>query len=117
MWNIPTREQLARLPGLYETDHIDCKDKIIHLHFFMGSFDWWLAEFDGEDTFFGFACLGDPDMAEWGFIPFHELKELKMDVPLRSMKPDEEIGKIPLEVDCDKFWTPKKFSEVWPRKF
>ena len=47
MWNKPGKEQLAKIPGLYDTEKIDGKDKIIYLHFFIGGCDWYIAEFDG----------------------------------------------------------------------
>jgi hypothetical protein len=31
MWNEPTKEQLAKLPGLYETESVSLKDKLIPL--------------------------------------------------------------------------------------
>ncbi len=31
MWNEPTKEHLAKLPGLYETESIPLKDKLILL--------------------------------------------------------------------------------------
>jgi len=64
MWNQPTRQRLAKIPKLYETENIPLKDKLIYLHFFIGDCDWYIAEFDG-DLFWGFAILnGDYEMAE-----------------------------------------------------
>ena len=48
MWNIPSKERLARIPKLYETEDVPLKDKLIHLHFFIGGCDWYVAEYDGE---------------------------------------------------------------------
>ena len=99
MWNEPTREQLTRIPRLYETEEIPLKEKKIHLHFFLGASDWYIAEYDGDDLFFGYAILnGDTEMAEWGYISFQELKELKIHPGF--------------EVDCDLFWEVKKASEI-----
>jgi hypothetical protein len=81
MWNEPT--ELAKMPRLYETENVPVKDKIVHIHFFLASSDWYIVEFDGEDIFFGFACLnGSTDLAEWGYISFKELKELKVKQPI-----------------------------------
>jgi hypothetical protein len=44
MWNTPTKQELAKLPKLYETEHIGTADKQIFLHFFMGGCDWYIAE-------------------------------------------------------------------------
>jgi hypothetical protein len=99
MWNVPSKEQLATIPRLYETEDIAPEEKLIYLHCFLGECDWYMAEFDGEDTFFGYAILnGDTEMAEWGYISFRELKELKV-------RPG-------FEVDCDLFWKVKKAGQV-----
>lgn len=83
MWNQPTEVELATIPRLYETEDVSTRDKMIHMHFFLGNSDWFIAEFDGEDTFFGFACLNEwTDCAEWGYISFKELKELKVEQPI-----------------------------------
>jgi len=100
MFNTPTDETLNQLlPGLYDTEFIALPDKLIYLHFFIGEdFDWYIAEYDGEDLFFGFANLGDFQNAEWGYISFNELKSIK-------------VGGW-LEVNFDICWTPKPASEV-----
>ena len=98
MWNEPTAEDLKKIPKLYETEGIPAQDKIIYEHFFIGSADWYIAEFDGKDLFFGYANLGDPDNAEWGYISLAELRDLKVGPGI--------------EVDRDLYWTPKKASEI-----
>ena len=99
MWNVPTQEELDRIPRLYQTEDIPLKDKLIHLHFFIGSCDWFIAEYDGEDLFWGYALLnGDHDMAEWGYISFTEMKEVK----IRGW----------LEIDRDINWQIRKASEI-----
>jgi hypothetical protein len=99
MWNEPTREQLASLPRLYETEQIPMRDKLIRLHFFIGGCDWYIAEYDGEDLFFGYAILNnDEEMAEWGYVSLAELKSIK-------------IGPG-IEVDNDLSWKTRKASEI-----
>ncbi len=68
MWNKPNKEQFAAIPRLYTTEKIGSKDKIVHLHFFIGGCDWYVAEFDGEELFFGYANLNDAQNAEWGYF-------------------------------------------------
>lgn len=98
MWNEPTREQLGKIPKLYETEKIKPKDKLIHLHFFIGGCDWYIAEYDGDDLFFGFAILNnDYFNAEWGYISFSELKSIS----IRG-----------IEIDNDIFWEVCPASEV-----
>jgi len=99
MWNTPNKAQLDAIPRLYSTEDIPIKDKVIHLHFFIGGCDWYIAEFDGDDLFWGFAILNnDHEMAEWGYISFRELQGIKIN------------GWV--EIDCDLNWEIKKASEV-----
>jgi len=99
MWNQPTQKQLDQLPKLYETEEIPLRDKRIYMHFFLHGCDWYVAEFDGQDQFFGYVILnGDRDMAEWGYFSLNELKQLK-----------DRLG---MEVDRDLHWQPRRASEV-----
>jgi hypothetical protein len=101
MWNAPKGKRLEDIPKLYETEEVPLKDKIIHLHFFAGGCDWYIAEYDGKDLFWGYAVLnGDYQNAEWGYVSFRELKSIK-------------IGGW-LEIDCEfkKYFKPCKASEV-----
>ena len=100
MWNTPSKERLKRIPRLYETEKIPLKDKDIYLHFFIGGCDWYICEYDGNDTFFGFCILNsDYQNAEWGYVSFSELKSIKIDY---------------LEIDCvlEEYWEVKKASEI-----
>ena len=101
MWNIPSKERLEKIPKLYETEHIPLRDKTIHLHFFIGGCDWYIAEYDGTDLFWGFACLnGDLQNAEWGYIPFLELKEIRIN------------GWLEIDCETEDFWKIRPASEV-----
>ncbi len=89
MWNIPSKQRLDKIPRLYETEDIPLKEKMIHLHLFIGGCNWYIAEYDGKDTLWGYAILNnDLHMAEWGHILFCELKSLN-----RTLL---EIGKLNL---------------------
>ena len=101
MWNIPTKERLAKIPKLYETENIPLCKKMIYLHFFLGGCDWYIAEYDGKDTFWGFAILNnDLHMAEWGYISFCELKSIKVH------------GWIEVDCELDAFWKVRKACEI-----
>lgn len=98
MWNEPSREILQNLPTLYQTENISLKDKLIHLHFFIFSSDWFIAEFDGEDLFWGFTILNNDLLnAEWGYTSFRDLKKI------------EFKG---YQIDCDIYWKVCKASKV-----
>jgi len=99
MWNIPTKEELKQIPKLYETEKTALPDKLVYLHFFIAGSDWFIVEYDSKkEIFFGYAVLNnDYQCAEWGYISFKELKELKIDF---------------VEVDRDLHWKIKKVSEI-----
>jgi hypothetical protein len=100
MWNIPSKERLARIPRLYETEHIPLKDKLIHLHFFIGGCDWYIAEYNGCDLFWGYAILNnDHQCAEWGYISFEELKAIN-------------IGGQEIDCELEIYWKVRKASEI-----
>lgn len=87
-----------RIPRLHETEGIKAENKLIYLHFFLGESHWYVAEFDGKDTFFGYVILaGDHQNAEWGYFSLLELKEI-------------QSGPLCVIVDC--FWEVKRFEEV-----
>ncbi len=101
MWNEPSKERLAKIPKLYETENIPLADKLIYLHIFIAACDWYIAEYDDKDLFWGYAILnGDYVNAEWGYISFSELKAIKINRWL--------------EVDCEtrESWKIRKASEV-----
>ena len=81
-----------------ETEKVPLKDKPIYIHFFIGDCDWFISEYDGEDLFFGYAIIGNPIFAEWGYISFTELKGV--------MVPPG------FEVDCELFDLPLRASEI-----
>jgi hypothetical protein len=99
MWNTPTEKDLAKIPNLYESENISMKDKLIHLHFFIMGSDWYIAEYNGKDLFWGFVILNeDYEMAEWGFISFAEMKEI--------------IVEPGIEIECELGWQIKKACEI-----
>jgi len=99
MFNKPTAAQLASIPGLYQTEDIPLKQKLIHLHFFIGGTDFYICEYNGTDTFWGFAILnGDYEMAEFGNIDFEELKSIRVNGWQ--------------EIDCDLHWQVRSTNQV-----
>ena len=112
MWNAPSKERLSKIPGLYATEDIRPADKPIHLHFFIGGCDWYVAEYDGEDLFWGFAILNqDYEMAEWGYMSFSELKSIS-------------VNGIEIDCEVEEAWRVRGAAEIdkiriangWPRE-
>lgn len=107
MWNEPSKAMLSAIPQLYSTEHIPLADKEIHLHFFMGNSDWFVAEYDGTDIFFGYVILnGDIQNAEWGYFSYEELKSLK------AFGSIENNTVACIEVDSDLYWIPKTARNI-----
>ena len=103
MWNTPSKTRLVKIPALYATEHQSLSEKLIYLHFFLGNSDWYVCEFNGKDTFFGFVVLnGDLLNAEWGYFTLSELQSVQLhgveiDCELENIwqvKPASEIDKI-----------------------
>lgn len=98
MWNTPKASHLSKIPELYETESIPLKEKLIHLHFFLGGSDWYVSEFNGTDTFWGFIILNRNDSyGEWGYFTLHKLDQLNV----RGF-----------EVEFDEFWQVRPASQV-----
>ena len=100
MWNEPSKERLAKIPRLYETEETPLQEKLIHLHFFIGACDWFIVEYDGEDVFWGFVILnGDYEMAEWGYISLNELKSIS-------------VNGIEIDCEVEEAWKVRRAAEV-----
>lgn len=117
MLNQPPKEILNKIPQIYETSETPLEAKVIHVHFFCGSADFFVTEYDQADEFFGFVNLGDDDMAEWGYFSFAELKGIC--VPGSSVVEVGTgilLGRLPLTVEYDEHWEPRPFGEIEWRK-
>lgn len=99
MWNKPTDEELAKIPAFYSSEETPLKEKMIHMHFFIGGCDWYATEYSPEEKcFFGFAILNDDlQNAEWGYFSLDELASLRVKF---------------LEVDRDLHFNPCKAVEI-----
>jgi hypothetical protein len=73
-------KQLEKCPKLRETDGMNrtlVREHPAKFHYFFGSTDIYICEFDGEDTLFGFTILnGDLDNSEWGYTSLSEITSI-----------------------------------------
>ncbi len=100
MWNEPTKERLNRVPQLYKTEDVPLKEKLVHLHFFIGGCDWYICETDGN-RMWGFCILNnDYEMAEWGYVSLSEMRSIKID------------GWLEVDCELEEFWEVKKAKEI-----
>lgn len=97
MTTLLTKALRAKVPTLYETEHLEPEDKMIHAKFFTpwSNWTWYLIEFDGEDRCFGFVKGHD---AEFGYFSLKELEALE--------------GPWGLKVERDKWFTPTEVGDM-----
>jgi hypothetical protein len=72
-----TKELSAKMPKFRAQEKT--RDPIVYAKLFCpwGAATWWLTEYDAKENLaFGFAYLGDEDMAELGYISITELSEV-----------------------------------------
>jgi hypothetical protein len=92
-------KDIKAMPQTGDTDGQGDK-AVVHLHYFIGNFDFWITERDMGDgsadiqqhQAFGFVNLGDPDNAELGYISLPEL--------------------FASDIELDLYWTPRTLGEV-----
>jgi len=98
MWNKPTEEELARLPDYRIATDMPLEEIVIHMRFYIGNCYWLIAGYKpSHRMLFGFANLGDDQMAEWGAIPLKDLEEINIEG---------------VEVNRDLFWEPTRFVDI-----
>jgi Protein of unknown function (DUF2958) len=96
-------DRLDPIPDLYATESTPLAEKLLHLHFFVGACDWYVAELDGDHRIaFGYVNLGDDQNAEWGYMDLTEMRGIVVRHP----------SGLPLIVERDLDWTPAKAGDV-----
>ena len=100
MWNDFTKSELDQIPTLWQTEGIPLEDKLIYAHLFINGCDWYIVEYDKEnELFFCFAILNSDFInAEWGYVDYEELKEIKTAAGI--------------EVDRELFWHIRPVKEI-----
>lgn len=94
-----TKTVAKKLPTLRAQEN--ASDPVVHAKFFnpCGAATWYVLEFDGEDTFFGYVNLGDHDNAELGYFSLAELQSIRV-----------FGGRLGIERDLH--WDPTPLSKV-----
>lgn len=97
------------IPSLYETEDVPMLDKTVHVHYFVAAADWWLFELDPETgNALAFVCLGDPAMAEVGYVNISELEATRI---------PQQVGQstVDIVIERDIHWNPQPVSEAIPK--
>ncbi len=67
------------IPQLGGTDGLTGRHPL-SLHYFCGGHDWYITEWDREDTLYGYVILnGDYEMSEWGYVSLSEILSLEIE--------------------------------------
>lgn len=91
----------AATPPLYSQDGEGYR-ATVHAHYFIGGCDWLITEYDPDSQIaFGWACLGDRQNAELGYVSIAELEAVG---PI--------IGQSVGLVDYDEHWSPVPLTEA-----
>lgn len=87
-------ESINKMPKTYEAENIKVKDKVAHLHYFVGGFDWYIIEKDMlPEQRQAFGVVKNGDTVEFGYIDITELQSISL-------------------VEFDFYWEPKPLSEI-----
>ncbi len=86
---------INRIPKLYDTE--DKGDPMVWVKLFFPDFHWtwYVTEYDGEDLCFGLVAGA---VAELGYFRLSELQAAR--------------GKLGCRIERDRFFTPRRLSEV-----
>lgn len=106
-------ERVESMPETYGTEGVQTPEKIVYLHYFNSSSDWYIIEKDKGDEedviqgeqiqAYGYTILnGDDINAEWGYISLAELFNMRVNPLYR--------------VEMDLYWNPKPFKEIIEKK-
>jgi hypothetical protein len=99
MTAIKTKLASVNTPKLYATDGDgELMDKTAFVRIFgPGRFTYYVAEWDGEDTVFGF-CLSPlgSDCDEWGYASISEWEDITASNPLRSFEAETSFKPCPV---------------------
>jgi hypothetical protein len=76
-----TKAQIARLPKLYETEHIPLSEKMVQAKLFhpVSQWTWYVIEYDGVDICWGLV-VGHEN--EFGYFSLQELSQLNVGLPI-----------------------------------
>jgi hypothetical protein len=110
----PSADQLAQIRRIYGTDPVPTRDKSLWLHYFTGACDWWIAEYDpATGDAFGYACLGDPDNAEWGYTNLADLEALYSPSGITRGQHTDTVRLQPrVLVERDLTWIPRPVTDA-----
>ena len=85
-----------KIPKLYATDGIPAEEKKVYVKFFSNAsrHRWYIVEFDGNDTMFGYTEVGGS--GEWGYVSLKELYGVRNQFGMPAIERDI-YGRFPVK--------------------
>lgn len=92
-----TKTLEKRIPGLYETEGVPIKEKLVLAKLFhpAATWSWYVIEYDGKDTCWG---LVDGDELEFGYFSLSELSR--------------PAGYMQITVERDRWFRPTQIQDL-----
>ena len=108
----PPRDVLGKVPALRSTDG-DGFEAVVHVHYFLGGWDWWITEIDPE-TLEAFGYVRSPMCpdGEWGSLDLLELATASAPVHVKGRGVLAGF-EAPVERDC--YWSQRSLAAVLAR--
>ena len=106
---IHTLRRPISAPELYKTENLSNENKLVVEHYFLGSADWFVIEYDkAQDICFGYARILE-NCGEFGYFSMKELDELAVE---SLMQFGGLVTRFRNFVERDEFWSPTPVAEV-----
>jgi hypothetical protein len=97
-------ERPTGAPPLYSQDGKGY-DAVVHAHYFIGSCDWLVTEYNPHDDLaFGWACLGDRDNAELGYVSLAEMMSIRIPLVIEDDRRGLRLYMGDQTVERDEHW-------------
>lgn len=96
-------------PGLYQTENLTDSMKMVCAHYFVGSADWFVIEYDQvSEICFGYARIFK-DCGEFGYFSMEELEQVTISSPISI---GDTVISFRSVVERDEYWKPKAITTV-----
>lgn len=103
----------AQTLNVYETENVKSYEEyIVVAHYFLPAscVDFYVVEYDKEnDEIYGWNEV-IPNCGELGYTSLRELEKMELSIPVKEG--DTVIGYLPVRVEFDEYWEPKKLGKV-----
>lgn len=97
---LPPKAVQRKTPALYGTEATPLDQKVVHVHYFAGGWDWYVTEANWESGR-AFGLVKSPMGSEWGYFDLAEMEAVKP-----RAKAAGQTLTLSWVVERDCHWTP-----------